>query len=116
MDKAAHHHYYQFGVNLLADTHGHTAKAEKLPLMMAVQVPDMWAATTNRVWRTGHVHHLSQKEFSGCSVITYRTLAPKDAWHKASGYESNREMQCTVYHRNRGRVGASFVNPSMLGY
>jgi hypothetical protein len=116
LDKAAHHHYYQFGVNLLADTHGHTAKADNLPLLMAVDQPDMWAGTTNRVWRTGHVHHLSQKEYGGCTVITYRTLAPKDAWHKASGYESNREMQCTVYHRNRGRVGASFVNPSMLGY
>lgn len=30
--------------------------------------------------------------------------------------ESNREMQCTVYHRNRGRVGINIVNPSMLGY
>lgn len=116
LDKAAHHHYYQFGVNLLADTHGHTAKAEKLPLMMAVDQPEMWASTTNRVWRTGHVHHLSQKEYSGCTVITYRTLAPKDAWHSASGYRSNREMRSTVYHRDRGTVGISIVNPSMLGY
>lgn len=116
MDKATHHHYYQFGCNLLADTHGHTTKADNLPLLMAVDQPEMWAATTNRVWRTGHIHHLSQKEYSGCTVVSYRTLAPKDAWHSASGYRSNREMQCTVYHKETGRVGASFVNPSMLGY
>lgn len=116
LDKAAHHHYYQFGVNLLADTHGHTAKADKLPLLMAVNEPKMWAETTNRVWRTGHIHHESVKEYSGCTVVSYRTLAPKDAWHKASGYESNREMQCTVYHRHKGRAGAHFVNPTMLGY
>ena len=117
LDSPNHHHYYQFGCNLLADTHGHTTKADNLPLLMATDVPMMWATTTNRVWRTGHVHHLSQKEYSGCTVMTYRTLAPKDAWHSASGYRSNREMQVTVYHKDRGKVGASFVNPSMLaGY
>lgn len=116
LDSPALHHYYQFGTNLLADTHGHTTKADNLPLLMAVDVPDMWASTTNRVWRTGHVHHLSQKEYGGCTVLTYRTLAPKDAWHAASGYRSNREMRCTVYHKERGTVGINIVNPSMLGY
>lgn len=116
LDSPGHHHYYQFGTNLLADTHGHTTKADNLPLLMAVDVPEMWAATTNRVWRTGHIHHLSQKEYSGCTVVSYRTLAPKDAWHSASGYRSNREMQVTVYHKVKGKVGAHFVNPSMLGY
>ena len=116
LDSPSHHHYYQFGKNLLADTHGHTTKADNLPLLMAVDRPEMWATTTNRIWRTGHIHHLSQKEYSGCTVVSYRTLAPKDAWHAASGYRSNREMQMTVYHKERGRVGSSFVNPSMLGY
>lgn len=116
LDNPSHHHYYQFGCNLLADTHGHTTKTEKLPLLMAVDVPEMWANTTNRVWRTGHIHHESVKEYSGCTVVSYRTLAPKDAWHSASGYRSNREMQCTVYHKERGRVGSNYVNPSMLHY
>ena len=116
LDSPAIHHYYQFGCNLLADTHGHTTKADVLPILMATDVPEMWAATTNRVWRTGHVHHLSEKEYHGCTVITYRTLAPKDAWHAEQGYRSNREMQCTIYNKYTGRVGANFVNPSMLGY
>ena len=116
LDSPAFHHYYQFGTNLLADTHGHTTKADNLPLLMAVDEPQMWANTTNRVWRTGHVHHLSQKEYGGCTVITYRTLAPKDAWHAASGYRSNRDMRVTVYHKDRGTVGINIVNPSMLGY
>lgn len=116
LDKPSHHHYYQFGCNLLADTHGHTTKADNLPLLMAVDQPEMWANTTNRVWRTGHIHHLSQKEYSGCTVVSYRTLAPKDAWHAGAGYRSNREMQVTIYHKETGRVGCSFVNPTMLGY
>jgi len=116
LDSPAFHNYFQFGINLLADTHGHTTKAEILPLLMATDVPDMWAATTNRVWRTGHVHHLSQKEFSGVTVITYRTLTPKDAWHAAAGYRSNRDMRCTIYHKIKGTVGMNIVNPTMLGY
>lgn len=116
LDSPSIHHYYQFGTNLLADTHGHTTKADKLPLLMAVDVPEMWASTTNRVWRTGHVHHLSEKEYPGCSVVTYRTLAPKDAWHSGSGYRSNREMRCTTYHKENGLVGVNIVNPTMLGY
>ncbi len=110
------HNYYQFGCNLLADTHGHTGKAEKLPLLMAVDAPEMWASTTNRIWRTGHVHHLSVKEYPGAKVITYATLTPKDAWHTASGYRSNREMQMSIYHRDTGRVGSHYTNPTMLGY
>ena len=116
LDSPAIHHYYQFGCNLLADTHGHTTKADILPILMATDVPRMWADTTNRIFRTGHVHHLSEKEFHGCTVVTYRTLAPKDAWHAEQGYRSNREMQCTIYNKHTGRVGANFVNPSMLGY
>lgn len=110
------HNYYVFGCVLLADTHGHTTKADKLPLLMATDVPEMWANTTCRVWRTGHVHHLSVKEYSGATVVTYGTLTPKDAWHTASGYRSNREMQMTTYHRENGRVGSNFVNSTMLGY
>lgn len=114
LDKQNTYNYFQFGVNLLADTHGHNTKAENLPLIMATDEPKMWAETTNRIWRTGHVHHMSQKEYAGCSVITYRTLAPKDAWHASSGYRSNRDMRCTIYHKSKGTVGMNVVNPTML--
>jgi len=116
MDSPAMHNYYQFGVNLLADTHGHTSKSADLPLLMATDAPEMWAQTVNRVWRTGHVHHESVKEYSGAKVITYRTLTPKDAWHAGAGYRSNRDMRCTIYHRENGTVGMNVVNPTMLGY
>ena len=116
MDSPSMFNYYKFGVNLLADTHGHTIKPDKLPITMATDVPELWAQTTERVWRTGHVHHESVKEYSGCKVITYRTLAPKDSWHNESGYRSNRDMRCTIYHKDTGKVSMNVVNPSMLGY
>lgn len=116
LDSPAIHNYYQFGVNLLADSHGHTVKPDRLPLLMATDVPKMWAETTTRIWRTGHVHHESVKEYSGATVVTYRTMTPKDSWHAGAGYRSNRDMRCTIYHRENGQVGMNIVNPTMLGY
>ena len=116
LDSPSIHHYYQFGCNLLADTHGHTGKADNLPLVMANDVPEMWAGTTNRVWRMGHIHHHSAKEFVGATVISYNTLTPVDSWHRASGYRSNRTMTCTLYNKHFGTVGTQVVNASMLGY
>ena len=116
LDSPAIHHYYQFGSNLLADTHGHTHKPDKLPFLMAVDVPEMWSSTKERVWRTGHVHHESVKEYNGVKVITYPTLSPKDAWHTESGYRSNRDMRCSTYHKTEGYIGTNVVNPSKLGY
>lgn len=116
LDNPALHNYYQFGKNLLADTHGHTTKANDLPLLMATDVPQMWADTTTRIWRTGHIHHDSRKDYNGCTVETYRTLAAKDAWHAGEGYRSNRDMKCTIYHETNGMIGRNIVNPSMIGY
>ena len=116
LDSPAIHHYYQFGINLLADTHGDKTKPADLPIIMANDKPEMWASTTNRIWRVGHVHHDSKKDYVGCSYETYRTLAPTDAWHRGQGYRSNRDMKCTIYHAKNGMVGRNVVNPSMLGY
>ena len=114
-DSPAIHNYFEFGTNLLADTHGEKTKPDTLPIIMANDVPQMWANTTNRVWRTGHIHSASQKDYVGCSVITYRTLKPNDYWHTGQ-YRSNRDMRMTIYHKDNGFIGMNVVNPSMLGY
>ena len=116
LDSPAIHHYYQFGVNLLTDTHGHTSKLQHLPEIMAADAPELWGNTKNRVWRTGHVHHESVKDHRGCKVMTLPVLPPNDAWHQAAGYRSAREMVCTVYHKHTGRVSSNYVNPLMLNY
>lgn len=111
----AHFHYFRFGACLIGTHHGDTVKAEKLPLIMAADRPEEWGKTQYRVWWTGHVHHESRKDYAGCSVESFRILAPVDAHAAQSGYRSARDMKAILLHRDYGEVARHTVNPDMLG-
>lgn len=102
--------YYRFGDCLLATTHGDTCKLAQLPGIMAVDRREDWGQTEHRRWYTGHVHHESVKEFPGVVVETFRTLAPRDAWHAAQGYRSGRDMRLDIWHAKKG-----LINRHILG-
>lgn len=97
-------YYHRFGNVLIGSTHGDGAKLNDLPLIMATDAPDDWAAAKFRVWHCGHFHHDQLKEHPGCTVETHRTLAAGDAWHRHSGYRSGRDMKSICYHRLHGEV------------
>ena len=107
-------HYYRHGRVLLGITHGHTAKGDKLPQIMAAERAEEWGATEHRAWLCGHVHHKTQTEHLGCVVETFRTLAPRDAWHAGQGYRSGRDMNRIAYHREYGEIARSTVSASYL--
>lgn len=96
--------YKEFGSCLIGSTHGHTVKPDKLPGVMATDEAAAWGRTKHRYWYTGHVHHESKKEYPGCVVETFRTLAGRDAWHHGQGYRAGRSMVCDVLHKDHGRV------------
>lgn len=102
-------HYMRFGLNLIGSTHGHTVKLDKLGPIMATDRARDWGETEHRYWYTGHVHHDSLKEFPGVIVETFRTLAPRDAWHAASGYRSGQDMKVDVLHKEDGRITRNTV-------
>jgi hypothetical protein len=106
--------FHRFGKNLIASHHGHGAKGPDLPLLMAVDRPEDWAATTHRVWHCGHIHHKTLKEHPGVDVETHRTLAASDAWHAGKGYRSKRDMSVIVYHRDYGEVQRTRFDLEML--
>lgn len=106
--------YYRFGKVLLGFTHGHECKADKLQSVMACDRPRDWGETEFREWLTGHVHHLSVKEYEGCVVKTLRTLATKDRWHTGAGYRSGSEMVAITYHREFGLVDCKTVGLSQV--
>ncbi len=97
-------YWLEFGASLLGMTHGHRVKARELVGVMATDQAPAWGRTVHRMWYTGHVHHESVKEFPGCIVESFRTLAAKDAWHHASGYRARRGMVADVWHRTRGKI------------
>lgn len=96
--------YMRFGSNLIGAHHGDGAKGQDLPLVMAYDRKEDWGLTEHRVWHCGHIHHLTRKEFPGCTVETHRTLATKDAWHAMKGYRSGRDQNCILYHREYGEI------------
>lgn len=100
-------YYYRFGKVLIGSTHGDGAKLGELPLIMATDVPQDWAASEYRHWHCGHFHHdqkFALKESPGCTVETHRTLAAKDSWHTHEGYRSGRDMKAIIYHREYGEI------------
>lgn len=115
-----HYHYFRFGKVLIGTHHGHGAKMETLPLIMATDVPEDWGATSHRYIWTGHVHHSQkvaarlQKDHPGVEVESFRILAPGDAYSHQSGYRSKRDMKSIILHREFGEVGRNTVRPEML--
>lgn len=102
-------HWYRFGANLVGTTHGDTVKLVDLPGIMACDRAADWGETEHRYFYVGHVHHDRAIERPGCIVETFRTLAPKDAWHAGQGYRAGQDMKCDVLHRKWGRVNRHTV-------
>lgn len=106
--------YYRWGKNLIGMHHGHTSKADKLPGVMATDRAKDWGETLHRYWWTGHIHHESKKEYPGCTVESFNTLAPNDSYATAGGWRSRQNMKAIVLHREHGEVARHTVHPSML--
>lgn len=107
-------HWLRFGKTLIGVTHGNNTKPDMLPGIMAADRSKDWGETLHRYWYTGHVHHDTLKEFPGCTVETFRTLAARDAWHHKSGYRAGRDMKLDVVHKEHGRICRHIVGIEML--
>lgn len=106
--------YHRFGKVLIGSHHGHGAKAQDLPLIMAEDRKEDWGVTDHRVWHCGHIHHLTRKDYVGVTVETHRTLAGTDAWHAGQGYRSKKDMNAIVYHRQHGEIQRTRFEMGML--
>lgn len=104
----------RFGKVLIGAHHGHGAKQGDLPLLMAVDNPADWGASSVRYIYQGHIHHDSVKEVQGVRVESIRTLAAKDAWHAGQGYRSLRDTRSIVHHKDYGEVERHTCSAAML--
>lgn len=117
----SHFHYFQFGQCLIGTHHGHGVRLDRLPIIMATEKSIEWGNTKHRYWYTGHVHHRSAsdtiqraKDFNGCSVESFRVLAPPDAWAAQKGYQPIRDMHSIILHKDYGEVSRNRVSPEMF--
>lgn len=107
-------HYVQFGKTCFGVHHGHSCKMANLPLVMATDEPKMWGDTVHRYFLTGHIHHDSMKEYAGCKVESFRTLAAKDAYATWGGYRAGQDSKCLVLHKDHGEIERHTINIGMV--
>ena len=103
-------YYRRFGKCLIGATHGHSAKMERLPMMMAVDRAEDWGRTEHRSFFTGHIHTETSREVGGVRVESLQAPAARDAWNAASGYRSGRSMSAITFHCEDGETGRHRVN------
>lgn len=80
-----HRKYFTYHSNLIGSTHGDSAKAPDLPLLMAHESSD-WSICKHKYIYTHHVHHKSSKDYMGVNVEAMRSASGTDGWHHRSGY------------------------------
>ena len=110
LETAGTFHYLEFGNHLIGVNHGDKIKAARLVSIMARDKAEEWGRTKFRHWWVGHVHHKKAEEIGGCVVESFNTLAPRDAWHAASGYGAEQAMEMITLHKDSGQHSRSIYN------
>lgn len=112
-DNYAFRNYDVYGQCLIGYTHGDGPKIDELPGLMATERKEDWGKTSYRHWLSCHVHHskvLKRKDFPGCTVESFRTMAARDSWHSSKGYIAEQGIEALVFDRKRGLKGRTYVS------
>lgn len=96
--------FRRYGKVLLGATHGDKTKMDQMPLLMAVDRPEDWAASTRRRVFTGHIHHERLKEIGGVIVESLRSPVAKDAYHSFAGYRAGRSVYSYTFWTDGSRM------------
>lgn len=81
--------YHQHGLVGLMFTHGHKARRQDYPLLMAAEQPQMWGSTKFREIHTGHLHMTKMDEQHGVRVRVLPALTAVDDWLATNGFVGN---------------------------
>lgn len=107
-------HYIKFGKVLIGAHHGHTCKMDKLSHVMAADKCEDWGQSKFRYWLTGHIHSDNKKEYPGCMVESFRTMAAPDAYAAGGGWRSGRDTKSLVYHKNYGEIERHIISLDLV--
>ncbi len=83
--------YFSYGKDLIMVAHGSEEKLNKLPGIMAMEVPELWAKSKFREVHSGHTHHretilFKAHEEQGVVVRVISSPSPTDSWHASKGF------------------------------
>lgn len=103
-NKPAYQWYERYGKVMIGATHGDKTKMDQMPLLMAVDRPEDWAASTRRRVFTGHIHHERLREIGGVIVESLRSPVAKDAYHSFAGYRAGRSVYSYTFWTDGSRM------------
>jgi len=113
-DEPTPRHYTRFGKVLIGVIHGDRIKEDKLPLLMASEMPEDWGATRYRYMMRGHYHHHKVTEYNGCQVEMFRCLSPRDAFANVGGWLSGQDINNITFHKEYGEISRMTANLDFL--
>lgn len=108
--------YFSFGNCLVGFAHGSEERMEKLPMIMATEVPAMWAESKFREFHCGHWHQKKDAFYftlsdTGVMVRVLRSLAVPDKWSIGKGFVN--DLRCGesfVWNKQEGLVAQFTAN------
>ena len=78
---------------MVAVMHGDTHKPEQMPMLAAVEAPEIWGRCEHRYIMCGHRHHFLKGDAHGCTVVQARSPAAASEYDRLQGYHSPRSIQ-----------------------
>lgn len=107
---------------LIGFTHGHREKAQNLGLIMATEVPQLWAQAEWREWQLGHYHarrqywHMPLVDERGLVVRVLPSLSGTDAWHMEQGFTGSQKGATLLVYSPRGEEAQHLYLPERGEY
>jgi hypothetical protein len=110
--------YRMVGTSLIGWTHGSEEKHADLPLIMAREKPQEFAACQHHEWHLGHLHckretrHTAGNTHGGVVVRVLPSLSGTDGWHHRMGYVGGiKAAQAFVWDQRDGCVATYTASP-----
>lgn len=100
------HHYREWGANLLASHHGHTAHKQRLQGYWATH--PAWSDKRRRYCYLGHEHRDREIVIGGMKFEHVNAMCPADAYAAGGAFgnamSDDRTIRGDAWHRERGRI------------
>lgn len=100
-----HRKAYVYHENLISSTHNDSAKESDLPLLLAREFKQEWAATKYQYIYLHHTHHKTAREVMGVNLETSRSVSGIDGWHHRNGYQHSKfAVEAYLHDKHNGQV------------
>ena len=103
--------FVTYGKHYLGLTHGNEEKPATLPLTLATENPELWAASEFREFLMGHEHRKSatttpnMRTVDGVRLRWLNALSSMDSWtYRKAYYGGKRAAEVFLYARDSGRI------------